>query len=598
MPTTEIPQDGLLGYWPGTVAPGGRLYDRSPEDNHGSYGPSAKWVWFTNPRAVRHVGNHDRTYIGYLGGSTGRDVVLGTYDHDTGRFGETTLASDVSDNDHVGPAVFVRSDGHLLALWSKHNGPWMRYRLTRSPEDPDSFGPVREFDGAGLCYPNPVQPGDAPEDPIYLFYRDRTGTGDGHPYYRVSTDGGETFEEPTRMITAPEGHFSVYWMAAERDGQVHLFFTDAEGGGTGPKWDVSYACFDAGTLSTADGETIATEADLPIRVDDLEILYDASDPDTPAPWIWDSGVDVNGNPATVYATFPTTQSHTYRYVRRVDGEWYDRHLVDAGRYVGAHPETGYYASGLAMPEHDPDVVYGAVERGGQAVLRRFETTDAGETFAAETVTTHATGDQLRPVVPRNRSPEVPVVWIAGAYNHLDASQTVLRGPPGDLATGGPVTGEGSRGASIGIDCYRSAVFRRGLTVAAAFDTDEPDTRQGLLDFGGAIQLWIADGEPGTVTFALDGHGDAASLTCDGVTTGASHVVLASWDGDTARLLLDGDEETTSFDGLPAHEERQGWTIGKPRHFDGPGIVGTLGGVALYNRTLDGNDAEQLAAALG
>jgi hypothetical protein len=609
-----VPEDGLLGHWTGEVKPGGRVYDRSPEGNHGVYGPAAKWVWFTNPRAVRYVGEYDRTHVGYLGGSTGRDPVVGTYDHDTGRFAETVLASDVSNNDHVGPAIWARSDGHLVALWSLHNGPWLRYRMTETPEDPSSFGPVREFEGAGICYPNPVQPGadPDPEDPIYLFYRDRTGTGDGHPYYRVSTDGGETFENPTRLITAPDGHFSVYWMAAQRDGEVHLFFTDAEGGGTGPKWDVSYARFDAGALSTASGETIATPADLPVRVDDLEVLYDASEPATPSPWIWDSGVDAEGNPAAVYATFPTTQSHEYRYVRRVDGEWRDRKLVDAGRYVGVDPNTGYYASGAAMPEHDPDVVYAAVERGGQAQLRRFETGDRGETFAGETVTTRATADQLRPVAVRNGSPECPVVWIAGAYNSLDASQTVLRGPPGDLATGGPLVGDGSEGVSLGVDCYDAAVFGRGLTIAAAFETDDPGTRQCLLDFGGALELWLADGEPGTATLSLAGDGareseDAVSLTCDGVTGDGTHVAVASWDGESASLTLDGptqssnqggDEVTTAVAGpLALGGTPAGWTLGKPRHLDGPGVVGTLCGVTLYNRALEDGEANRLRDAL-
>jgi hypothetical protein len=608
---TEVPEEGLLGHWTGEVKPGGRVYDRSPESNDGVYGPAAKWVWFTNPRAVRYVGEHDRTYVGYLGGPTGQDPVVGTYDHDAGRFDETVLASDVSNNDHVGPAVWARSDGHLVALWSLHNGPWLRYRITRNAEDPSSFGPVREFDGAGICYPNPVQPGNDPESPIYLFYRDRTGTGDGHPYYRVSTDGGETFDDPTRMITAPEGHFSVYWMAAQRDGDVHLFFTDAEGGGTGPKWDVSYARFDAGTLSTAAGETIATPADLPIRVDDLETLYDAREPDTPDPWIWDSGVDADGNPAAVYATFSTTQSHEYRYVRRVDGEWRDRKLVDAGRYVGVDPNTGYYASGAAMPEHDPDVVYAAVERGGRALLQRFETTNAGETFAGETVTTHATADQLRPVAVRNGSPEFPVAWVAGAYNSLDASQTVLRGPPGDLATGSPLVGDGSRGVSLGVDCYDAAVFGRGLTVAAAFETDDPGTRQCLLDFGGAVELWLADGKPGTVTLALAGDGsdesdDAASLPCKGVTAGVTQVAVASWDGETASLTLDGatassspntDEASAAIGPLALGGEPAGWSLGKPRHLDGPGIVGRIEAVSLYNRPLARDELQRLCDAV-
>jgi len=54
--------------------------------------------------------------VDYLGGATGRDIVVGTYGHDADRFRETTLAEDVSTDDHVGPAVFPRNDGHLRVL--------------------------------------------------------------------------------------------------------------------------------------------------------------------------------------------------------------------------------------------------------------------------------------------------------------------------------------------------------------------------------------------------------------------------------------------------------------------------------------------------
>ena len=33
-----VPCRGLLGYWDGRTAPGGRLHDRSGEDNDGIYG--------------------------------------------------------------------------------------------------------------------------------------------------------------------------------------------------------------------------------------------------------------------------------------------------------------------------------------------------------------------------------------------------------------------------------------------------------------------------------------------------------------------------------------------------------------------------------
>ncbi|MFC4986719.1 hypothetical protein [Saliphagus infecundisoli] len=49
------PSRGLLGYWK-HVSPDGIVRNRSPEGNHGNYGTDARWIWFTNPRAIRHAG--------------------------------------------------------------------------------------------------------------------------------------------------------------------------------------------------------------------------------------------------------------------------------------------------------------------------------------------------------------------------------------------------------------------------------------------------------------------------------------------------------------------------------------------------------------
>lgn len=53
---------GLLGHWT-DVSPGGIVRDRSLEGNHGNYGIDARWVRFTNLRAIRHVGERVDTAV-------------------------------------------------------------------------------------------------------------------------------------------------------------------------------------------------------------------------------------------------------------------------------------------------------------------------------------------------------------------------------------------------------------------------------------------------------------------------------------------------------------------------------------------------------
>ena len=579
-----VPRRGLLGYWDGRTAPGGRLHDRSGEDNDGIYGRAAKWVWFTNPRAARFVGDHDRTYLGYLGGPSGTDVVVGTYDHDTGAVDETVVAADVSMDDHVGPAVRPLNDGHLLVLWSKHDGPELSYRISERPEDPSAFGERRTLGGSAICYPNPIQTGDDPDAPVHLFYRDRAGTGDGHMYYRRSTDRGHTYSSPQRVVTAPRDHYSVYWMAAPRGGDVHLFFTDAEGPSTGPKWNIAYACFVDGTLYEADGTVIGTESDLPVRVQDLETVYDAAEPSNHDAWIWDSGVDAAGNPAVVYAVFPSSLAHEYRYARWTGSAWTDNTLVDARRYVGVDPVTPYFSGGIAMPTHDPDVVYASVTRGEHAVIERLETDDGGRTFAAERVSDRPVADNFRPVVPENPHPDLPVVWIAGAYNDLDGSQTVLRGLPSDVP-GTALTGTGQHGVSLGIDLYDAAVFADGLTVVAIAEPASNDATGTLVDCGGAVELGVPADEPGSPAFRLDGPTDSVRVTADAVPP-ERHVLVGTWDGDRVELAVDGVvEATAAFDGPVSFAGRRGWTLLKPHHFVGDGFEGVLDGAAIYDRAL-------------
>lgn len=595
----EPPARGLLGYWPGDISPGGRVRDHSPEENHGIYGRDARWVWFTNPRAVRHVGDHDRTYVGYVGGPTGRDVCVGVYDHDTGSFETTVVEPDVSRNDHTTPAVLARNDGHLLVCWSRHDGESMRSLVSTDPEDISTFETTATHEGAAVCYPNPIQIGTDRGSPIYLFYRDRAGTGDGHVYYRRSEDGGHSWSEDERLVTAPAGHFSVYFVAAERNGCIHLFFTDAEGGSTTPKRHVLYGRLEDNTFFEADGSVIAAETQVPLSTDDLEVVYDSTAPDNHFCWIWDAGVDEGGNPAVVYATFPSSLAHEYRYARWTGERWVDRFLIDAGEYLGADAATRYYSGGIAIDERDPDTVYASVRRGGRFVLKRLETDNLGRTFAADTITDRAAGDHMRPVVPSNATEEVPVLWNAGAYNNFDSSQTTLQGVPVDPPATGCLAGHGERGVSLGIDLYGAGAFDAGLSVSLAFETTDPSAEQTLADFGGGIELAV--GDPNELRFSLaDGAGASTTVAWDGVAADTEYFVEGAWDGRNELTLFVEDtvEETARFEGPVGFDaDRRGWTLMKRSLLEDAGLRGRLRSVRLYNRPLSDTERARLASSV-
>ncbi|WP_255171418.1 BNR-4 repeat-containing protein [Natrononativus amylolyticus] len=595
---------GLLGHWPGERSPDGVVSDRSPEANHGNYGVDARWIWFTNPRAVRHVDDRDRTYLCYLGGPSGRDIVAAAYDHDDRSFLTTVLASEFSADDHTNPSIHVREDGHVLVFWAGHNGDALFSAVSSEPESIAAFERPGRIEQESVTYPNPVR---APwSDELYLFYRDRTYTsdatddkygyvGDGNVYYRVSTDGGRTWGDQTRIVRPPEGHYSMYFVPAAGEEAIHFFFTDAERGGDAPKWNVMYARFRDGSFAAADGTPIADPDELPLRKDDLEVVYDSTAPGNHSTWIWDAAVDADGHPVAAYATFPSTLAHEYRYARWDGDRWRDFHLADAGRYVARRPIELHYSGGLSLDRDDPSVVYGCVARGDDCVLRRFETDTGGETWAEVPVTRRPNGCDLRPVVPRNASDELPVLWLAGSYEHMDTSQTVLRGLPADHLAGGELEGDGRHGVDLGVDLYDAAAFREGLTVCARVDARTLDERGVVANAGGAVTLGVGLDGPG-YGFALeDERGNETVVSYSDAVAGVPRHLAGRWDGAAVEFAVDGQVVADApFEGPLAFEELASWTLLKGEYLLGGGFDGAATDVRLYRRPLSDDEVAVLA----
>lgn len=598
---------GLLGHWPGTRSPDGIVRDHSAERNDGTYGFDARWIWFTNPRAVRYVAERERTYLCYLGGPTGRDVVAAAYDHETRSFSTTVVDEAFSADDHTNPSLVVRNDGRILLFWTGHNGGQLHYAVSSDPESVASFGTRRSLEQDSVTYPNPVRSPTDPEE-LYLFYRDRTYThdatndeygyvGDGDVYYRVSTDDGLTWSDQTRIVVPPDGHYSMYFVPARGGGAIHFCFTDAERGGDAPKWNVMYARFRDGRFHAADGRRIAGPDELPLERADLDVVYDSGAEGNHYAWVWDVAVDDDGDPVVAYATFPSTLEHEYRYARWDDGRWRDFHLANAGRHVARRPLELHYSGGLSLDRDDPNVVYGSVSRGDRCVLRRFVTETGGETWGETTVTTRSRGDDLRPVVPRNAGDDVPVLWLTGSYEDVSTSQTVLRGLPSDLLGGSVLEGDGRHGVDLGFDRYDDASFANGVSVAVRIEPRDVTTPQVLANFGGGITLGIGIADRPGIGFVLDGPDGETAVTWDGVDEHERHHVAGVWDGtDRLELLIDGETVADArFEGpIELGSERASWTLLRDEYLLGRGYDGLAEDVRLYNRPLSTEEVRSLA----
>lgn len=599
---------GLLGHWTGERSPGGIVWDHSPEGNHGNYGFDARWIWFTNPRAYRHVGNRDRTYVSYLGGPTGTDIVAAAYDHDSGSFTSTVVEGSFSKDDHTNPAIHVRDDGHVLLFWAGHNGNEMFYEISDDPESVTTFGSRGSFAGESVTYPNPVQSPDGRDD-LYLFYRDRVYTkdttnnrwgyiGDGNVYYRVSEDGGKTWGDRTEIAAPPDGHYSLYFIPSKGLDAVHLFFTDAERGGDAPKWNVMYAKFRDGSFYAADGRLLAGPSDLPMTVDDLDMVYNSRAQGNADAWIWDAAVDDDGNPVVAYATFPSTFNHEYRYARWDGERWLDYHLVDAGQYIAQRPIELHYSGGLAIDPEDPSVVYGCVTEDGKSTLRRFETQTGGKTWAVRDVTRRSVGFDIRPVVPRNAHKDIPVLWLTGSYKHMDASQTTLSGLPSDQRVDLTLEADGRQGVDLGLDLYDAETFIDGVTLAAKIEPMSVFNPGIVGNIGGSLKLGTAlDGHPG-VGLKAYGENESVSVSWPDAKDGEEYHVTGRWDGtERLSLAIDGQvvEESKFYGPLSFADEWASWTLLKDEFLFDHGYEGKAADIRIYGRRLTDEEVGELAS---
>lgn len=370
-----------------------------PAAQRTTLGEDGAWCWFQDPRAVRHVGTHDRTYTGWV--TRGGDIVVASYDHTTGRVTETTLHPDFQEDDHDAPTFFVDRDDRVLVFYTGHAGPEIHVRRSDDPEDVSSFGDERTIaPAAAHTYPDPR----LIDDRLYLFYRNERGS----VACVSSVDDGRTWSDERELVTTDGREWCVYRkLSAVHDGALDMGLTFAEGGGHHPHRSIRHVRFDGETLYTGEaglGETTTFW--------ETQLVYD-SDATGHDAWIWDCSV-AGGVPELVYAEFQSPETHSYRYARWNGDGWTDTHVADGGSYVVEGNAEKYYSGGIVLDHADPGVCYYSVGDHDGSELVRARTGDGGDTWETTRVSDDSV-QNIRPVVPRDRHDDLGVLWMRGSY---------------------------------------------------------------------------------------------------------------------------------------------------------------------------------------
>jgi hypothetical protein len=397
-----------------------------PGESYARLVADGAWSWFGDPRAVSHQGEHRRTYVGYVT-STG-DIDIAQFDHLTGEVVTGTLKADLQRDANASPAVIVRPDHRITALYSGHRGRWMIYTLSSYAEDITSWGKPRaagahtsEF--AGYTYPSAaILAGE--DHRRYAFWRGE----DFLPTF-TSSERGMKWSEPT-VLAHGGGSRPYFKVASDGESSIHFGFTNGHPSHE-PANSVYYVRYEGGNFFRADGTRVGTIEDLPLSLADIEPVYDAEVEGARA-WLWDVASDSLGNPVIAYAAFPAEDDHRYRYARWDGTSWVDTEITPAGAWFPAVEKgKGHFdahnSGGIALDHSDPSVVYLSRPVGGVFEIERWTTPDGGRTWSSEAVTRGSAFNNVRPVVPVGHMPDGPgLVWMNGPYVDYEDFSTSLR----------------------------------------------------------------------------------------------------------------------------------------------------------------------------
>lgn len=407
---------------------------------------NGSWCWYTDPRAVYYEGNHNRTYSGWV--DNYGNIIVAWYDHETNEIATHIVAENLEVDDHDHPSILFDEAGRLLVFFNRHGygedtvaPPGFLIRA-ENPEDITQWKKVQELHlndenlkpspnaSFSQDYSHPVKL-KAENGKIYLFWRGI----DGKPTYSISNDNGETWSKgkfiymPDPIYAFRRPYTKVY---SNGDSKIHFTFTD----GHPDKEDnnnIYYTYYEGGAFYKANGQKIKDMADLPLKTEELDVVYDAKKGSAKA-WNWDIAEDEKGNPVIAYAKFPTDTTHYYCYAKWTGKNWINKTLINSGSWF---PKTQkdrkewapHYSGGMNIDHENTNEIYLSVKRDSIFEIEKWTTKNDGKSWKVDFITQGSEKDNIRPFAVRGAKKGNPlqVLWMQNTqyivYSHASWTNT-------------------------------------------------------------------------------------------------------------------------------------------------------------------------------
>ncbi|TWD72040.1 putative BNR repeat neuraminidase [Kribbella amoyensis] len=418
------------------------------------------WCWFQDERALVDPAEQ-LLVVGSIAAAEGPggaeragNVELTVVDLRTGASEVVVLHERLEIDDHDVPALWRRTDGRWLAVYTKHKKDDLTRWRVSEPGDPRKWGPEQTFDwseltgGRGVTYSNLHEL----DGRLYCFAR----AVNDDQCALVSDDEGDTWSYAGKLFTRPKvGYVNGYTRYVSTPTRIDLVTTDHH-----PRdYDNSiyHGYLEAGALHRTDG-TVVDQAVLageaPSQAELTTLLAAGSVWDgEPMTHCWTTDIrraedgtlaaivtarqDSPENPADAFERMRQVEDHRFFYARLAPGgEWQVHQLAKAG--PGLLPHEQDYTGLVALDPYDLDSLYLSAPidpRDGTALAHheifQGRTSDGGASWTWTPVTENSDGDNLRPIVAPGDPDRVPLLWFRGtmtASQHYTCEVVLLDQP--------------------------------------------------------------------------------------------------------------------------------------------------------------------------
>lgn len=383
------------------------------------------WCWFQDPRAVIHDG---KLFIGSVQGHGSGLALVGLYDLNAKRrLGDVVLHDNFDHDDHNAPVFYVRPDGSVLAVYTRHNRENCFYYRISDPENPLKWGEeVKVLTSSKVTYANLYEMKN--EGRLYNFFRGIRFD----PTFVTSADGGKTWSKDVHFIASELNgvHRPYARYVGNGEDTVHVSFTDAHPRKFGNS--IYYTAFRDGKFWKANGAKIKDlQEDGPLAPSEAELVYrgsmttvkpKGSESVPGAAWTSSISIDAQGYPHIAYTLYKSNIDHRYRLASWDGSQWIDREVACGGKCLYARESS--YTGLIALDPVDPSVVVISTDvdpstgedLGANHEIYRAKVglNDDIGTIKWQAVTQNSAVRNIRPIILRDGDRRV-ILWQRGQF---------------------------------------------------------------------------------------------------------------------------------------------------------------------------------------